>query len=353
MIGGGVVGAAAALAVARAGTSVTVLERSVGAAAEGSSKGVARIFAPAAYPDDSYLEAALRGLDGWRAIERRCGKHLLWPTGALSYGEFAERELPALRAAGLDAERLAPRDAEGRFGVSFPEGSTLIHQPDAGVIRADRALACLRDLARAAGAEIHPGEAALSIAEASDEVVVETSRGSRGCSAAIVAAGPWSGPLLGEAGFGAALEVSLQAVAHFDLTDPAAEPVTVIEFEDDEPFACWDHEGGLKAGFHARGPAVDPDRAPGDDDGQAIERLSQWVRSRYGDLVAPEPSRVVPCMYTNAPGERFVIERRGRIVAGSACNGQGFQFAPDTGERLARLALETEAPAGATAGVAR
>ena len=40
-------------------------------------------------------------------------------------------------------------------------------------------------------------------------------------------------------------------------------------------------------------------------------------------------------MYTNAPGERFVIERRGRIVIGSACNGQGFQFAPQTGERLA------------------
>jgi sarcosine oxidase len=43
-------------------------------------------------------------------------------------------------------------------------------------------------------------------------------------------------------------------------------------------------------------------------------------------------------MYTNTPDERFILERRGRVVAGSACNGQGFQFAPETGERLARLA---------------
>ena len=43
-------------------------------------------------------------------------------------------------------------------------------------------------------------------------------------------------------------------------------------------------------------------------------------------------------MYTNTPDEQFILERRGRIVVGSACNGQGFQFAPETGEQLARLA---------------
>ena len=57
-------------------------------------------------------------------------------------------------------------------------------------------------------------------------------------------------------------------------------------------------------------------------------------------------------MYTNAPGEQFVLERHGRIVVGSACSGQGFQFAPDTGERLAPMATEvasvTLGPAGST-----
>jgi sarcosine oxidase len=35
-----------------------------------------------------------------------------------------------------------------------------------------------------------------------------------------------------------------------------------------------------------------------------------------------------------------VLERRGRIVVGSACSGHGFKFAPVVGRRLAALALD-------------
>jgi sarcosine oxidase len=37
--------------------------------------------------------------------------------------------------------------------------------------------------------------------------------------------------------------------------------------------------------------------------------------------------------------ESFVLERRGRVVVGSACSGHGFKFAPAVGRRLADLAL--------------
>ena len=46
------------------------------------------------------------------------------------------------------------------------------------------------------------------------------------------------------------------------------------------------------------------------------------------------------CLYTNTPDERFVLERRGRIVVAAACNGQGFQLAPESGRRVAALALD-------------
>ena len=45
------------------------------------------------------------------------------------------------------------------------------------------------------------------------------------------------------------------------------------------------------------------------------------------------------CLYTTTPDERFILERRGRIVIGSACSGHGFKFAPAVGKRLADLAL--------------
>jgi sarcosine oxidase len=45
------------------------------------------------------------------------------------------------------------------------------------------------------------------------------------------------------------------------------------------------------------------------------------------------------CLYTTTADEHFVLERRGRVVVGSACSGHGFKFAPAVGRRLAELAL--------------
>ena len=55
-------------------------------------------------------------------------------------------------------------------------------------------------------------------------------------------------------------------------------------------------------------------------------------------LVTSEPVLTEACLYTNTEDESFLLERRGRIVIGSACSGHGFKFAPAIGERLAALA---------------
>ncbi|HSX22931.1 MAG TPA: hypothetical protein VLE97_09180, partial [Gaiellaceae bacterium] len=53
----------------------------------------------------------------------------------------------------------------------------------------------------------------------------------------------------------------------------------------------------------------------------------------------PESAGADTCFYTSTDDERFILERRGRIVVGSACSGHGFKFAPAVGRRLAALAL--------------
>ena len=45
-------------------------------------------------------------------------------------------------------------------------------------------------------------------------------------------------------------------------------------------------------------------------------------------------------MYTTTPDEHFILERRGKVVIGSACSGHGFKFAPAVGSRLAALATD-------------
>ena len=58
----------------------------------------------------------------------------------------------------------------------------------------------------------------------------------------------------------------------------------------------------------------------------------------YGPFEVPEPAEAETCLYTNTADERFILERRGRVVIGSACSGHGFKFAPEIGRRLADLA---------------
>ena len=41
-------------------------------------------------------------------------------------------------------------------------------------------------------------------------------------------------------------------------------------------------------------------------------------------------------MYTTTADEHFILERRGKVVIGSACSGHGFKFAPAIG-RARRL----------------
>lgn len=339
VIGGGVVGLAAALALGRRDSRVALLERSSLSAVRGSSAGTARIFSPAAYPDESYLEMALNALSRWREIEAASGEQLLWRTGALTRGAFAEREMPDLLRAGVEAEFVSSADAMRRFGVHVSGASRLLHQPDAGIIRADRARSALRRMAVAAGVELHQHQPVRSIVEQADSLEVETDRGRWLCSAAIVAAGPWSGDLLADLGIELALSVSRQSVAYFDLADPGARPVALMEFDGDGPFACWDPVRGLKAALHAQGPAADPDDRRPEIDRRAVDTVVDWVGASL-PRVAKHKVGVETCLYSNTPDERFVLERKGRIVVGSACNGQGFQFAPETGERLAQLALE-------------
>ena len=281
----------------------------------------------------------IRAVERWREIEARTGERLLFPTGVLSAGRFAERQLSVLRAAGVEAELLEPAEVERRFGIRVGEGRPLLDQPDAGVIRADRALVSLLRLARAAGAELQAGHGADLVDAGDDEVVVRAGPVTWRARAAIIAAGPWSGPLLARAGIDVPLAVTSQTVAYFELESAAPQPLVVIDYDGEEPYALPDPVRGLKVALHARGPLTDPNEPVRPPNPDVLDRLVAWVEATFPRLGA-RISGAETCLYTNTPDERFVLERRGRIVVAAACNGQGFQLAPESGRRVAELALE-------------
>jgi sarcosine oxidase len=103
-------------------------------------------------------------------------------------------------------------------------------------------------------------------------------------------------------------------------------------------YSLHDPVHGLKAGAHHAGAEADPD-AEAPPDPAIVERVSAWVRERFPD-VDPNPVGAQTCLYTSTADQHFILERRGRVVVGSACSGHGFKFAPAVGRRLAALALD-------------
>ena len=102
-------------------------------------------------------------------------------------------------------------------------------------------------------------------------------------------------------------------------------------------YSLHDPVYGLKAGAHHAGAEADPD-AEASPTRRSSSGSRAWVRERFPG-VDPEPVEAETCLYTTTADERFILERRGRVVVGSACSGHGFKFAPAVGRRLADLAL--------------
>ncbi len=101
VVGGGVMGSAAAWQLARRGRDVVLLERFAPGHAHGASHGTSRIYRTT-YAEPEYLDLAQEALRLWREIEDETGTALLDVTGGVSHGRrdgAAERRADAIGAA--------------------------------------------------------------------------------------------------------------------------------------------------------------------------------------------------------------------------------------------------------------
>jgi sarcosine oxidase len=320
VVGAGVNGLATAHALARAGRDVVVYEQFQLGHTRGSSHGRSRIFR-LAYPDVQWVRLAIEALAGWRELEAEAGEQLLAMSGLLELvGNQAQSSQAALEECGVPCEVLGREEAERRFGVSPAEGATVLFQPEAGIVYADRAL---RAFAR--GLRIEEGRRVETLDDVSEPVVVVT-------------AGPWARELLAGAGIELPVVETRETIAYFRLEGEIPSVVAEIVTRGHGFYSLADPLYGLKVGSHMRGKLADPDEERGPDDA-TVREIADWTAARF-PLADPEPLYAESCFYTSTDDERFVLERHGRIVVGSACSGHGFKFAPAIGERLAALAAE-------------
>ena len=366
VIGAGIIGSAAARALASRGVDTVLLEQFRRGHTRGSSHGATRIFR-LSYPEPDYVPMCVRALALWRELEAVAGEQLLVTTGGLDAGPSAPACAEAMAAHGVAHEWLDASDAENRFpGMSFAGFERVLFQPDGGVTLAGRAVAAQVRVATALGAEVREecqalslsvsGAASVGASGAGEGVTVSTPSGDIRARVVVLAAGPWSQALLaGTEGFGdrftsaagPKMSPTLQQITYFEPRDPdaVASWPTLIEWDSAAP--AWyvvpmlGDAPGVKVGRHLPGRMIDPNDGP-----FAVDRALDIAHAAFVATQLPglDPARFVSetCLYTMTADEDFVLDRVGPVVIGGGCSGHAFKFAPLLGEILADLATGAE-----------
>jgi monomeric sarcosine oxidase len=346
IVGAGLAGSAAAWALARRGRSVAVLEAFQPGHKRGSSHGSARIFRRA-YPDPLYVGLTGQAQRLWRQLAYEAGEELVLTTGGLDFGPAREQEKmhDVLRAFGVPAQLMPAAAAAERWpDVAFGSDPAMFH-PDAGVIDAERAMAAMRRLAVADGAQICYGTPVLGVSASEAGALLHTADRSWRAPVVVTAAGAWLQPLLGGQVRLPSLVVTQQQAFHFAPLASAGSgvPWPVFIWHDEVSMygllAGRDGEvaGAMKIGEHGNGTVTTADDRDGIVSPAARDRVRAFVGSRLRGL-NPEPVGEVTCLYTSTASEDFILDRQGPFVVCSVCSGHGAKFAPLTGEIAADLA---------------
>ena len=262
VVGGGVMGAAIACELAERGSDVLLLERrSVCAGPTRHSTAIVRLH----YTQALLVRMAALGLDVYRGFEDRYGTSAGFTRCGMLFGVAeAERETLAAnvevglaegaRTALVSAEEVQEIDARVRA-----EGLAFCFEPEAGYCDPYLATAGFAAAAVRAGARVEESAEVTALGDG----FAETARGRVEAGAVVVAAGPWSAPLVAPLGYELPIAPAPAEVGRYRLPDrfgpppPAVADFTGMQFyfRPAEPGVL---EVGSLAPEHAEHP-VDPD----------------------------------------------------------------------------------------------
>lgn len=349
VIGGGVVGLAAAASLRDRGVDVACFERSE--PGQGQSAGRTRQFRHLHRTPD-LIDLSVRAREGWLEWEDRFFRTLLGSEGALRAGG-EPGELAALQAAGVPAHALDAERACIRFPVAALPGGPLLWDPTAGAIRASDTITAL---AQWLGPAVYRTEVSSIVVHANEESVsVRTASGVHRSGRCLVCAGAGTDRLVRPLG----LDIKQERQAHLRLTFRTRVPLS-------KPLPCFSDrsgEGGEQVyalsdlgDRYAVGlapvtvyPAV-ADLAVDVPVGVSVapqhDRIINYVRHTLPGL-DPRPLDAVLRLTTTLPDypeDGFAVWRRGPVIAVAGPN--LFKFAPVLGERLAQTVTDQSGSAG-------
>jgi sarcosine oxidase len=353
IIGAGAMGSAAAYHLARRGEPVVLIEQFALGHDRGSSHGAARITRHS-YADPGYARLMPEAFRAWKDLEADAGETLFIRTGGVSFSppgvdytarvaaNLAELRVPCWRGSGRDWN-----DRHAAF--SLPPTYDVVFEPDAGMLRASRAVALQVELARAHGVEKTKVLAQTPVQRidlSGPRPIVMTESAKIVAERLIVSAGAWVKRLLPQ--LPVLLRATRQQVLYFRPHDPT--PFRIGRFPvfifkgvgDDDAFYGMPEvqDMGVKVARHA-GPECDPDSNDRtvSDTYRSIVRL--FLQGHIPALAEAPIDFTEVCLYTVAPDDRFHVDflpGRSDVIVASPCSGHGFKFSCLIGRVLADLA---------------
>jgi sarcosine oxidase len=357
VVGLGAMGSAASWQLASRGVSVIGIDRYAPPHAWGSTHGDTRITRLAIGEGREYVPLARRSHELWRDIERGSGAELLTQPGLVILAHPSSTFLAETRAAarqyGIEHRDLTNSELRAGFPMFAVDEETVgYHEPGAGYVRPERAVAAQLALAEREGARLNIGERVESWTASAGGVAVNTDRATYAAGQLLLCAGAWIGDLAPR--LRDVVAIYRQLLFWF----PIRENYAALR---DMPAFVWDVGGDQRGFVHLDGfygfPAIDgpdggvkvasesyeqttvPDGRQHPASRSEIERMYRGCIAPYLPWLGGEPLRTVSCLYTSTRGARFIIDRHpdhDSVLVVSACSGHGFKHSPAIGEAVAQ-----------------
>jgi sarcosine oxidase len=361
IVGAGAMGSAAAYQLARRGEPVLLIEQFALGHDRGSSHGAARITRHS-YADVNYARLMPAAFRAWRELEADSGETLYVRTGGASFSpsgvDYAARVAASLTELGVPHWHGSGRAWNERHpAFNLPDRYDVVFEPDAGMLRAARAVALQVEMAQALGGgrtRVIDESPVLRIDLDHDRPVVVTRDARIVAERLIVSAGAWVKRLL------PSLRVNLrptrQQVLYLRPGDPSAFcvgrfPAFIFKgaLAGESFYGMPDLQAlTVKVARHD-GPECDPDNDDRRIEDDYIQTVRAFLRDHIPALADAPIGFTEVCLYTVAPEEQFQVDflpGRADVIVASPCSGHGFKFSCLIGGVLADLALsgKTELP---------
>jgi glycine/D-amino acid oxidase-like deaminating enzyme len=334
IVGAGTFGASLAWWLAGRGDEVVLVDQFEIGDRRATSNGETRLIRSAHGAESDYAAMSWRARTLWQQLEQESGVDLLQETG-VSWFAHAKKGWEAdsertLKKLDIPTEHWSVEDAARRFpSLDTSDLKWVLHEPEAGVLRAQKSIETLVAQAQERGAQLVQG-----VAIPNGDYAIVNGAGLEG-DRVVWSCGPWLHQLFPDL---VQLKVTLQELFFYD-GGPAWRNAPAWVDYDRATYGTPDiDEGGVKIAWDREGPVIEPDAdlPPATD---ATENLARgYVADRFPSLAQAPLVGSRTCRYELTVDSHFIAaphpEHPSVWLLGGG-SGHGFKHGPAMAERLA------------------